>query len=115
VDAVLERDIDVEDQAIPLDRLIQILEPAKRLRLVILDASRENPFVGTMKRTIAGRSIGRGLAKIDVLSSVTLIAFAAKAGSTALDGNGTNSPYTSTLLHHLTTPGLDFGSWPGAR
>jgi Caspase domain len=81
VDAALERDIDVEDEAIPLDRLTQILEPAKRLRLVILDACRENPFVGTMKRTIAGRSIGRGLAKVDVLSSDTLIAFAAKAGS----------------------------------
>jgi hypothetical protein len=107
VDAILERDIDVEDETVPLDRVIQILEPAKRLRLVILDACRDNPFVRSMKRTIAGRSIGRGLAKVDVLTSDTLIAFAAKAGSTALDGDGANSPYTTALLKHLTIPGLD--------
>jgi uncharacterized caspase-like protein len=107
IDAILERDIDVEDETVPLDRVIQILEPAKRLRLVVLDACRDNPFVRSMKRTIAGRSIERGLAKVDVLTSDTLIAFAAKAGSTASDGDGTNSPYTTALLKHLTIPGLD--------
>ena len=107
VDATLERDIDVEDEAVPLDRVTQVLEQAKRLRLVILDACRENPFVRSMRRTVANRSIGRGLARVEVISSDTLIAFAAKAGSTASDGGGTNSPYTSALVKHLTTPGLD--------
>ncbi len=107
VDATLERDIDVEDEAVPLERVTQVLEQAKRLRLVILDACRDNPFVRSMRRTTAGRSIGRGLAKVEVLTSDTLIAFAAKAGSTALDGDGANSPYTVALVKHLTTPGLD--------
>ncbi len=107
VDAALERDIDVEDETVPLDRLTQVLEPAKRLRLVILDACRDNPFARSMKRTIGNRSIGRGLARVDVLTSDTLIAFAAKAGSTASDGDGANSPYTTALVKHLTTPGLD--------
>lgn len=107
VDAVLERDIDVEDEAVPLERVTQILDQTKRLRLIILDACRDNPFVRTMKRTITGRSIGRGLAQVDVLTSDTLIAFAAKAGSTAADGDGTNSPYTTALVRHLVTPGLD--------
>ena len=107
VDAKLERDIDVEDETVPLDRVIQILAQAKRLRLVILDACRDNPFARSMKRTLIGRSIGRGLASVDVLTSDTLIAFAAKAGSTAADGTGTNSPYTLALAKHLTTPGLD--------
>jgi uncharacterized caspase-like protein len=62
-DARLERDIDVEDEAIPLDRILRVLEPAKSLRLVILDACRDNPFVRTMKRTLASRSFGRGLAR----------------------------------------------------
>ena len=62
VDAALERDIDVEDETVSLDRVTQILEQAKRLRLVILDACRDNPFVRSMKRTVANRSIGRGLA-----------------------------------------------------
>jgi len=107
VDAVLERDVDVEDEAVPLDRVTQILEQAKRLRLVILDACRDNPFVRSMRRTMSSRSIGRGLAKVEVLTSDTLIAFAAKAGSTAEDGQGSNSPYTTALIKHLTTPGLD--------
>jgi formylglycine-generating enzyme required for sulfatase activity len=107
VDAVLERDIDVEDETVPLARVFQVLEPAKRLRLVILDACRDNPFAPAMKRTIAGRSIGRGLAQVEVTTTDTLLAYAAKAGSVALDGQGGNSPYTRALLKHLTTPGLD--------
>ena len=42
-----------------------------------------------------------------MLTSDTLIAFAAKAGSIASDGRGTNSPYTTALIKHITTPGLD--------
>src|SRR6516225_6320653 len=107
VDAILQRDTDVEDEAISMDRLLRILEPVKRLRLIILDACRENPFTRSMKRTIASRAIGRGLAKVEVVNSDTLIAFSAKAGSTALDGDGKNSPFTTALLNHLATPGLD--------
>lgn len=107
VDAALKRDIDVEDEAIALERVLALLEPAKKLRLVILDACRDNPFATTMARTLASRAIGRGLAKIETPSSDTLIAYAAKAGSIALDGQSTNSPFTLALLRHLTTPGLD--------
>jgi uncharacterized caspase-like protein len=61
-----------------------------------------------MRRTIASRSIGRGLARVEPAISDTLIAFSAKAGSIALDeGGGRNSPFTSTLLKHLATPNLD--------
>src|SRR5262249_10686933 len=52
------------------------------------------------------RSIGRGLARVDPPSD-TLVAFAAKDGSTALDGTGANSPFTTALVQHLATPGLD--------
>jgi hypothetical protein len=108
VDAVLERDIDVEDETVSLDRITQIIEPARHLRMVILDACRDNPFASGMKRTIANRSIGRGLAQVDVSGVAdTLVAFAAKAGSTAADGDGAHSPFTAALLRHLATPGLD--------
>src|SRR2546430_5304967 len=107
VDAILERDTDVEDETVSLERITQSLEQAKRLRLVILDACRDNPFVRSMKRTVSSRSIGRGLAEVRVLTSDTLIAFAAKAGSTAADGEGSNSPYTLALVKHLTSPGID--------
>jgi uncharacterized caspase-like protein len=107
VDTVLERDSDVEDEGVSLDRIVKLLEPVRRLRLVILDACRDNPFGRTMKRTLASRSIGRGLGKVDVQMSDTLVAFAAKAGSTASDGDGNNSPFTTALLNNIATPGLD--------
>lgn len=106
-DAKLARDFDIEDEALSLDRLLKAIEPAKRLRLVMLDACRDNPFAKTMKRTVASRSVGRGLAKIEPMVSDTLIAFAAKAGSVALDGDNSNSPFTTALLEHIATPGVD--------
>jgi uncharacterized caspase-like protein len=107
VDAKLERDTDVYDEAFSLDRVLLAIEPAKQLRLVILDACRDNPFAKTMKRTVASRAIGQGLAKIEPTSPNMLIAYSAKAGSTALDGDAKNSPFTTALARHLTTPGLD--------
>ncbi len=107
VDAKLERDTDVFDEAFSLDRVLLAVEPAKQLRLVILDACRDNPFAKIMKKTVASRSIGRGLAKIEPTSPNTLIAYSAKAGSTALDGDAKNSPFTTALARHITTPGLD--------
>jgi len=80
VDAVLERDTDVYDEALGLDRVLIAVEAAKQLRLIILDACRDNPFAKTMKRTIAMRGIGQGLAKVEPASPNTMIAFAAKAG-----------------------------------
>ena len=107
VDAKLERDSDVYDEAFSLDRILLAVEPAKQLRLVILDACRDSPFTKTMKRTMVSRGVGRGLAKIEPTSPNTLIAYSAKAGSTAQDGDGNNSPFTVALARHLTTPGLD--------
>lgn len=107
VDARLERDTDVYDEALSLDRVLVAVEPAKLLRLVILDACRDNPFGKTMKRTVASRGIGRGLAQVEPTSPNTLIAYSAKAGFTAQDGDGANSPFTVALSKHLTTPGLD--------
>ncbi len=106
-DAMLERDIDAFDEAVPLERLLSVIQPAKKLRLVILDACRDNPFAKVMRRTVASRGIGRGLAKVEPDSPNTLIAFAAKGGSTALDGDSRNSPFTSSLVKHLPSPGLD--------
>src|SRR3979411_721240 len=64
VDAKLERDTDVYDEAFSLDRVLLAIEPAKRLRLVVLDACPDNPFSKNNKRTLASRAIGQGLAKI---------------------------------------------------
>jgi uncharacterized caspase-like protein len=107
VDAVLERDSDVDDEAISLNRILLAADPATKLRLIILDACRDNPFAKKMKRSIASRSLGRGLVGVEANRPNTFIAFAAKEGSTASDGDGRNSPFSAALLRHLTTPGLD--------
>jgi uncharacterized caspase-like protein len=106
VDATLQTDADVLDETVPLDRVLFAVEPARQLRLVILDACRDNPFAKTMKRTVASRGIGRGLAKVEPATPNTMIAFAAKAGSTAADGDK-NSPFAAALVEYLPKPGLD--------
>lgn len=107
VDAALESDADVLDATVPLDRVLFAVDPARRLRLIILDACRDNPFASRMKRSVASRSVSRGLAKVEPTSPNTLIAFAAKAGSTAADGDSGNSPFAAALVKYLPKPGLD--------
>src|SRR5262249_13546277 len=108
VDATLARDVDVEDEAVSLNRVIRTIEPVRRLQL-ILDACRDNPFLRSMRRTVVSRSVRSGHGDVDekTLPPNTLIAFAQKAGATADDGTDNNSPYTTALLKHLPTPGLD--------
>jgi hypothetical protein len=107
IDAKLSRDYDVEDEAVALDRIIWALQSVKRLRLILLDACRDNPFPVRMRsvqvRAIAGGGLGQ---PIDV-GADTLVAYAAKAGSKSFDGDGPNSPYATALLRHLAEPGLD--------
>ena len=108
VDARMASDQDVEYEAVPLDLVSRAVERASELRLVILDACRENPFAVAMRRTGATRSIGRGLARVEPAGEF-LVAYAAKGGSLAADGKGRNSPYSTALLAHLEQPGLEVG------
>jgi hypothetical protein len=108
VDARLGRDYDVDDEAVSLERIIWALQPVKRLRLILLDACRDNPFPTKLRSAgITRATVTGGLAKIQDVSADTLVAFAAKAGSTSYDGDGANSPYATALLRHLAEPGLD--------
>ena len=109
IDARLASDRDADDEAIPLERLVSSADGAKRLRLIVLDACRDNPFVRVMRRErkTANRAVAAGLGKVEPTSTDTLIAYAAKAGSTADDGEGLHSPFTTAVLKHLTVPGLD--------
>lgn len=107
VDARLAFDGDVRDEAVPLDRVLESIDRVKGLRLIILDACRDNPFLASMKRTAAQRSVGRGLARAEPATTGTLIAYAARAGTTASDGTGPNSPFTAALARYVAVPGLD--------
>lgn len=106
VDAKLVSDRDVLDETVSLERVMATVEGAKKLRLVVLDACRNNPFVAKMKVSTASRSIGRGLAMVEP-SQATLVAYAAKHGSIASDGNGANSPFAAAFAKRLVEPGVE--------
>lgn len=122
VDARLAVDRDVQFEAIPLDSVMASIEGARKLKLVVLDACRDNPFMPRMQRTpvladaiasvpaldaaAVSRSIGRGLGEVGV-TGATLVVFAAKHGQTALDGEGGYSPFASALVQRMPTPGVE--------
>ena len=106
VDARLERDSDVRFETVALDDVLAATAGAS-LRVVILDACRNNPLVRSMQRTGASRSVSRGsFGELNeaLLGDETLVAYAAAAGTTAADGTDRNSPYTSALLAYLEQP-----------
>jgi caspase domain-containing protein len=106
VDARLVSDRDVSVEAISLDQIMTYVEGAKRLRIVILDACRENPFLAKMLRKDPSRSIGRGLARYEPVPG-SIVVFAAKEGQIARDGDASNSPFTTAFLKNLKVPKLD--------
>ena len=89
VDARLASAVDAEFEAVPLDLALTAVSGARKLRLVILDACRDNPFQARMASDTrsVGRSVGRGLARVEPTAN-TLVVYAAKAGSVAADGDG---------------------------
>jgi tetratricopeptide (TPR) repeat protein len=124
VDARLAADRDVQFEAVPLDRVMAAVEGARKLRLIVLDACRDNPFTAQMRRTsapdalasgstagaaVATRSLGRGLANMSagVARQATLVVYAAKHGQTALDGEGANSPFAVAFVQRIATPGVE--------
>jgi hypothetical protein len=107
VDAKLETDRDVGFEAVPVDQVMSAIEGAHSLRMVILDACRNNPFLAGMEKSAGtGRDIGRGLALVEP-EQATLVAYSAKAGTIASDGEGANSPFAAALATHLVEPGVE--------
>ena len=101
IDAELKKDTDAENEAISLRSVMLQVSNTTSLGLVILDACRNNPFAAKMRRSLALRAApGRGLGPIEPVGNV-LAAYAARDGTTALDGDGRNSPFTAALLHNI--------------
>src|SRR5262245_10660156 len=103
VDARLQRAGDLDLEAIALDTVLGQLSGVGKLKLVILDACRNSLFPLSGAR----RSASRGLARIEPEGN-TLVAYAAKDGTTADDGTGRrHSPFTEALLKYVARPGLE--------
>jgi hypothetical protein len=106
VDADLRTDLDVAHESISLNSLMQSVGRVPTLGMVILDASRSNPFAARMQRTGQSRAVNRGLTRVEPTQNV-LVAYAAKDGTTTEDRGGRNSPYAAALLRYLESPGLE--------
>lgn len=100
IDARLRSDRDIELEAVAVSSVESAIDGARRLRLVILDACRDNPFASQMRRSMASRSMGRGLAQMEPRVG-TLISYAAKHGETADDGSGENSPFALAFAQRI--------------
>jgi uncharacterized caspase-like protein len=110
VDADIKSEMDVKlGSAINIDLTLDQTMGDAKVKLVFLDACRDNPFTAKIKSNSATRSVSvqSGLAEMKS-GEGTLIAFATGPGQTALDGEvGTNSPFTRGLIAHITTPGVE--------
>ncbi|TET86837.1 MAG: hypothetical protein E3J46_07280, partial [Desulfobacteraceae bacterium] len=101
IGAKIESESDVEYEAIDAGRVLGKMEDAGNgLNIIILDACRDNPFARSF------RTSEKGLARMDAPTG-SILAYATAPGSIAADGAGRNGLYTSKLLKHMTTPGLE--------
>ena len=106
VDARLKADSDAETQAVALEQVIAAVAGARKLRLVMLDACRDNPFEKTMQRTIALKLVSRGFSNIEPEAGF-MVVYAAKHGETALDGDSVNSPFATVLARVIKEPKIE--------
>jgi hypothetical protein len=111
VDADIKSEMDVKlGAAINIDLTLDQTMGDAKVKLVFLDACRDNPFAAKIKSNASATrsvSVSSGLAEMKS-GEGTLIAFATGPGQTALDGTGGgNSPFTRALIDNITQPGIE--------
>lgn len=106
VDAELQSPHDLRDEAISQRSFEDAVSLASRIKLVIIDACRNDPSAGRIS-AVATRAVTRGLERVEPDGGV-LVAYSAKHGTVAQDGpRGGNSPFAAALAKHFATPGED--------
>jgi hypothetical protein len=110
VDAEVEDEVSLRYQMMPIDDVRAALDRASGVKVMILDACRNNPVADSLRKKLSGdnRGLGgvRGLARIDKTQG-TVIAYSTAADDVAADGQGRNSPFTTAFLKRLQEPGLE--------
>ncbi len=106
VDARLAADKDAETEAVALEQVLAAVGGARKLRLVLLDACRDNPFAPTMQRTIALKLVDKGFSNIEPGAGF-MVVYAAKHGETALDGDGVDSPFAVAVARDIKEPRVE--------
>lgn len=98
VDARIAGTGDATGQSLAVTEILRTMEGTPGLKLVFLDACRDNPFGASLPEA------ENGLARIGTEADF-MFAYATQPGNVAYDGTGRNSFFTEALLHHLYTPG----------
>ncbi len=113
VGARLQDEVSVRFELIPLDEIQRALDRSAGVRILILDACRNNPLAAELTRSMRASnrdaSIPRGLARIEQARG-TVVAYSTQANEIAEDGAARNSPFTRALLENLREPGLEIGA-----
>ena len=109
IDAVLIRASDLAGEAVPAERVLDRLSEVRKLRIVIFDACRVNPYLARMKMNKGvTQTVAHGLAAIEP-SHGDAVFYAARHGTVAADGPGANSPFAIALVRHMDEEGLELG------
>lgn len=113
VDAALKTEADLDFAAMPARLVLDQMDRFAGVKIVILDACRDDPFEAALTRSIgqtrAVQVLGRGLAPIDATGG-TLLAYATDPGNVAQDGAGKHSPFTAALLANIETPAVEINT-----
>lgn len=104
--AEIRSDRDLRFEALDVDSVLEQLDGAARLSILVLDACRDNPFRKRLQASGRGAPAASGLGQASATVG-TLLAFATAPGTVADDGRGRNSPFTTALLKRIETPGLE--------
>jgi hypothetical protein len=113
-DGELEDEASLRQQMVMVDDVRGAVERADGVKIVVLDACRNNPVLDNLRRKMVGTTRNivattRGLARPDKALGM-IVAYSTAADEVAADGAGRNSPFTSALLRRLREPGLEIGS-----
>jgi uncharacterized caspase-like protein len=110
IDAELEDEVSLLYEMTAFDDIRAALDRSNGVKILILDACRNNPLAERLVKSASGanRALGnvRGLARIDKTQGM-VVAYATAADDVAVDGTGRNSPFTKALLQRLQEPGLE--------
>jgi uncharacterized caspase-like protein len=113
VDAAFQDASALDFEAVPIDLVTRQMQQDVGVRLVVLDACRDNPLSKTLSRSMAGTTrstaIAEGLAEVKLgdAGEGTAIIFATSPDEVALDGDSQHSPFTQALLDNIDAPDTD--------
>ncbi len=110
VDGSLETQADLKHKFVAADEILEDLKAVKGMRMMVLDACRNNPLSRSIKlklAKVASRAVDNRSGLADMKAEGVLIAFATQPNEVAADGEAADSPFTLALLKHIETPNIE--------